>query len=62
MNPSQPQQMTPPALPNAPPPPPVVANSPTGSKPGRKSATPSFLNATSVPSKANVGTAKLVGE
>ncbi len=62
MTPSQPQQAVP-QLPNAPPPPPVIAQNPQGQKPGKKSATPSFLNATALPSPGvESGGKKLVGQ
>jgi hypothetical protein len=59
-SPAQPAQ---PALPAAPPPPPVFAQSPTGSKPGKKSATPSFLNSSALPSpSASGGGKELIGQ
>ena len=58
-----PKQPALPTLPNAPPPPPVFAQSPTGQKPGKKSATPSFLNANALPSPGvESGGKKLVGQ
>ena len=60
---SAPAQPALPALPSAPPPPPVFAQAPTGGKPGKKPATPSYLNSSAVPSNDNTGAGKkLVGE
>jgi hypothetical protein len=59
---SAPSQPALPATPAAPAPPPIFASSPTGSKPGRKSPTPSFLNSAALPSQPAQGTGKtLVG-
>jgi len=45
------------------PPPPVFAQSPTGQKPGKKSATPSFLNQSALPAQgADGGGKQLVGQ
>lgn len=58
-----PKQPALPTLPNAPPPPPVFAQSPTGQKPGKKSATPSFLNQSALPAQgADGGGKQLVGQ
>jgi hypothetical protein len=58
-----PEQPALPQMPNAPPPPPVFAQSPTGAKPSKKSATPSFLNSSALPSPSATGGGKqLVGE
>lgn len=61
MTPETPQAVLP-QLPNAVPPPPVFGSAPQGKKPGIKSATPSFLGAADLPSKANIGTKTLVGQ
>src|SRR5713226_4739000 len=62
MTPSTPQQAVP-QLPNAPPPPPVIAQNPQGQKPGKKSATPSCLNSSALPSPSmEPGGKQLVGQ
>jgi hypothetical protein len=58
-----PQQAALPQLPNTPPPPPVFASAPAGQKPGKKSATPSFINSSALPSpSASTGGKQLVGQ
>jgi len=60
MTPSTPQAALP-QLPQSVPPPPVFGQM-AGAKPNRKSVTPSFLTAATVPTKANVGTEQLIGK
>lgn len=62
MNFTAPSQPALPQLPNAPPPPPVFAQAPAGQKPGRKSSTPSFLNAAALPASGGTGSKELVGQ
>jgi len=60
---SGPAQPALPAMPSAPPPPPVFAQAPQGQKPGKKPATPSYLNSSAVPGNDNAGAGKqLVGQ
>lgn len=59
---SAPAQPALPQLPNAPPPPPVFASSPTGTKPGKKPQTTSFLNSSALPAPGTTGQKQLVGQ
>lgn len=57
------QQIPVPTLPTSPGNPPVIAaQTPVGQKPKRQSATPSYLNSSATPSKANIGQKQLVGQ
>jgi hypothetical protein len=50
-----------PTLPAAPPPPPVFGQNPQGQKPGKKSATPTFLGTQAVPDSTSSQGKQLVG-
>jgi len=51
-----------PAVPGAPPPPPLLGQSPTGKKPQAKSMQPSFLGTMSAPESGGVAGKTLLGQ
>lgn len=59
MTPSRPQQII---LPQAPAPPPVFGQNPTGTKPGNKTQSATFLGSAALPSQSNQGFKTLLGQ